>query len=600
MLHRLDEAKLWGAPTRKLDRLAAGLFRTGNLQSDGRAEHLSIAATRLAFCTSPATRQWLVSQEANLLECRFRLGVRDVADPKPCEADDDENDESTPNQNQTQNKPERHRWVSFERASCLLRRREPRVTLKNGRARVPDSLMPEVLVDDFRAEVSDALLATQRRLKFAQAEARGGGAFGTPVAMDIITRLVRWRPARPTRQENEAWVRQDREAAREAARLAGTDQRIQGTDRQLNSLTHNDALANVPHLPQPSTDEIEDLVVDGYFFGANGGSGGNAEGHDGRVRGGWCRGWRRRRRDAGNAPPATSLTTYGVSNGSLQQANDSAFGALPMEHFSPPIGVDAKRALRVIRKGVHHTKASSRAFPLCVRRQLSNLHKDHHLKHEQRFQLTLFFKGIDLSAEETLHVWRQQFNYGKMNDFQNEHRYHVRHAFGLEGKMADYPPFTCEKLGARKVYGGAVVASCPFAAARGGSMNSGNDTLNGPVNSLRDDLSNANINHVDAESIVDIAQRGDPRSACVAFFKATHGVGDDRPAELTPRDLKFPHDYYDKSVCVEGLVTKGEKGATSVDAGNATGTRPWITLELEEDTDDSEDEGGGEVGHRDH
>ena len=61
-------------------------------------------------------------------------------------------------------------------------------------------------------------------------------------------------------------------------------------------------------------------------------------------------------------------------------------------------------------------------------------------------------------------MWRAQFGHGKMNDFQNEHRYHVRHAYGLEGKMADYPPLTCEKLARRKVEPNGA-ASCPFAAA---------------------------------------------------------------------------------------------------------------------------------------
>ena len=106
-----------------------------------------------------------------------------------------------------------------------------------------------------------------------------------------------------------------------------------------------------------------------------------------------------------------------------------------------------------------------------MRRHLAGLHRDHHLRHEARFQLTLFFKGIDLSAEETLHVWRAQFGHGKMNDFQNEHRYHVRHAYGLEGKMADYPPLTCEKLARRKVEPNGA-ASCPFAVAAGGARSS--------------------------------------------------------------------------------------------------------------------------------
>ena len=61
-------------------------------------------------------------------------------------------------------------------------------------------------------------------------------------------------------------------------------------------------------------------------------------------------------------------------------------------------------------------------------------------------QLTLFLKGVDVTADETLAIWRAQFPHGRMSDYQREHTYAVRHAYGLEGKMADYPPHTCEKL----------------------------------------------------------------------------------------------------------------------------------------------------------
>ena len=394
--------------------MAAGLFydasKDAGARLDTRAERLSVAATRLAFCASPATTRWLVQQEAALFASRLRLGEREVPDPSPSEEDDEAEDEtsrraesaSLGDGTESAPKASRHRWVAFERASALIGRRAPGVLLRNGRARIPEAFVPEVLLHDHRRETEAALAATARRRRHAEAEARGAGAFGTPATADVLAKLVTWRPRRPNAEETEAWVRAEREASRRHG-FAETGSRA------------------------PVTEDLEDLAAppSGSFFGD---FDSNGAGREGRARTGWVRGWRRRRKDGGNAAPATSLSLLPDAGRAFGGA-DSAFGRLPAEHFAPPIGSDAKRALRVIRKGPRHAVAGARPFPLCVRRHLAGLHRDHHLRHEARFQLTLFFKGIDLSAEETLHVWRSQFGHGKMNDFQNEHRYHVRHAY---------------------------------------------------------------------------------------------------------------------------------------------------------------------------
>ena len=631
MLHRLDEAKLWGAPDRKLDRLAAGLFydasKDAGARLDTRAERLSVAATRLAFCASPATARWLAQQEAVLFASRLRLGEREVPDPSPSEEDDDDETRGEKEESSSNTRRERHRWVAFERAAGLIARREPGVVLRNGRARVGDSLVPEVLVFDRRRETEAALAATAKRRRHAEAEARGAGAFGTPAAADALAKLVTWRPRRPTSEETAAWVRAEREASRGAP---------SGAERSR----------------APATDDLEDLAPpgpSGFFFGppASRDADSTGAGREGRARTGWRRGWRRRREDGGGAA-ATSLSLYADSACRAFGGADSAFGRLPAERFlSPPLGSDAKRALRVIRKGPRHAVAGARPFPLCVRRHLAGLHRDHHLRHEARFQLTLFFKGIDLSAEETLHVWRSQFGHGKMNDFQNEHRYHVRHAYGLEGKMADYPPFTCDKLARRKVEPNGA-ASCPFAAAAISSAGArgkvppetGRAIKDGPsgtsvachVSRSDDDPASALLHEIqtlvppgDAERIARVAAGGNAREACRMFFRATHfpdganssARGDanesDRPdsalidANDTLRrlyrfeDLKFPHDYYDQSARVEeethrfaenprGFPNAGEKSKSA---------RRVVALEMEDDTDESEEEGGDLPGHRD-
>jgi len=596
VLHRLDEAKLWGAPDRKLDRLAAGLFydasRAPRLRLDARAERLSVAATRLAFCASPATARWLVQQEAALFAARLRLGEREVPGPSPSEEDDEAPETNGDGAASARRSPVRpcasraHRWVAFERATGLVARREPGVVLRDGRARVPDALVPEVLVADHRRETEAALAATARRRRGAEAEARGAGAFGTPAAADALAKLVTWRPKRPTAEETAAWVRAEREASRRR------------TFAEAGSAA-------------PATEDVEDLASPpsrsrGFFFGPE--TNENEGGREGRAKAGWCRGWRRRRReDGGDAPPATSLSVFPDAGRAFGGA-DSAFGRLPVERFEIPLGSDAKRALRVIRKGPRHAVAGARPYPLCVRRHLAGLHRDHHLRHEARFQLTLFFKGIDLSAEETLHVWRAQFGHGKMNDFQNEHRYHVRHAYGLEGKMADYPPLTCEKLARKKVEPNGA-ASCPFAAAASGarrereedattrepfetSRSDPNRFGSDPESALREEIGTV-VPPRDAERIARVAAGGNAREACRLFFRATHAPNDEANA-ASLEDLKFPHDYYDRSARVEEETKRFAGGA-----GGAARRR--VALEMEDDTDESDaDEGGDLPGHRDH
>jgi len=48
------------------------------------------------------------------------------------------------------------------------------------------------------------------------------------------------------------------------------------------------------------------------------------------------------------------------------------------------------------------------------------------------FNLRRYIKGLELSVDEALAVWRSQFSYGRMADFMREHTYHVRHTYGLE------------------------------------------------------------------------------------------------------------------------------------------------------------------------
>ncbi|KAK7043599.1 DNA primase subunit pri2 [Paramarasmius palmivorus] len=87
-------------------------------------------------------------------------------------------------------------------------------------------------------------------------------------------------------------------------------------------------------------------------------------------------------------------------------------------------------------------------FPLCMRNMHQNLRKDRHLKHFERLNYGLFLKVLGLSIEEALIFWRKSFIGGKLRDdqFDKEHKYNIRHSYGLEGRRANYPAKSCQQL----------------------------------------------------------------------------------------------------------------------------------------------------------
>ena len=551
-------------PQAHFDRISAGLFApspgpdgappdAAAAAAAARAERVSLAAVRLAFCQHPDSRRWLARQESLLYAARLRLGERPIPPPPT----DDATLRAHPHP-----APPNHRWVEFERATRLVSTRTTPVV--DGWTLVPDFRLVEVLAADHAAETTAALEATARRLEHATATP---GAFGTPAAARLFASLAAWRPGR------------DETAAHD---FVGGPAEIGGAGDVARG--------------------YGDWVGGDGDGNGNGGAGVSGAGADGR-RQGWRRGWRRKR---GSDATESSLPPRGAFGSSAVAGAGSAlpYGRLPEEPFVTKMGADAKRALRVLRKGPAVATASARPFPPCVRRHLRDLHANHHLRNTARFQLTLFLKGIDLTADETLAVWRSQFAHGRFADFQREHRYHVRHAYGLEGKMADYPPHPCEKLARREME-----VACPF--ARVGEASTSSERVG-----LRAELSET-VTPERADEIASLAERGAPRAACARYFVATHGGGgggggcgggggggcgggdgDDGARDFVAEaiaHLKFPHDYYDASVSLEEAVRRAGPGPVpggDRDADDAPARR-HLAIELEGSDSETEEETEG-------
>lgn len=100
---------------------------------------------------------------------------------------------------------------------------------------------------------------------------------------------------------------------------------------------------------------------------------------------------------------------------------------------------------------------AKRHFPACMRHLHDTLRRSKHLKHFGRLQYSLFLKvssylrhahtplrvssqGVGLSVEEALIFWRKGFSTMSDDKFNKDHRYNIRHNYGLEGKRTNYQP----------------------------------------------------------------------------------------------------------------------------------------------------------------
>lgn len=84
-------------------------------------------------------------------------------------------------------------------------------------------------------------------------------------------------------------------------------------------------------------------------------------------------------------------------------------------------------------------------LPPCIYGIVEKLEKNRHLKHRDRQTITLFLKDAGASVEETADYLRSKFDC-TAERFNKEYLYHVRHGYGLVGKMAKYKAFSCSVM----------------------------------------------------------------------------------------------------------------------------------------------------------
>lgn len=160
-----------------------------------------------------------------------------------------------------------------------------------------------------------------------------------------------------------------------------------------------------------------------------------------------------------------------------------------------------------------------RHAPLCMRHLHETLSATHHLRHYARLQYNLFLKELGLPVEEALIFWRRMFSTMTDDKFNKEHRYNIRHGYGLEGRRMSYPAKSCARIIMQDPPGPQDAHGCPFRHFS-------------PANLSAALTTHYNVPADEQQEIVNTAKAGHYHVACTRLFELTHqmprgqGLGD--------------------------------------------------------------------------
>ncbi|CAN0025684.1 unnamed protein product [Ectocarpus sp. 4 AP-2014] len=196
---------------------------------------------------------------------------------------------------------------------------------------------------------------------------------------------------------------------------------------------------------------------------------------------------------------------------------------------------DSRSMAIITRKNID--QLAEKHFPLCMRRTLRILRREHHLKYQARLQLISFLGNAGMEVDEILGLWREEFPKGMPADEyarkRNQYEYSLRHLCGLEGKRKAYRPQSCARI-ASVGWGGSGEGGyghgCPYHSrpkqAGGGGSGSGQSMAGGSNDtSLRGMLVAQSLPAADIEDIVaplESCRGAGAVGACRRHFLATH------------------------------------------------------------------------------
>lgn len=149
-------------------------------------------------------------------------------------------------------------------------------------------------------------------------------------------------------------------------------------------------------------------------------------------------------------------------------------------------------------------------FPMCMGSLHETLRRDHHLKHFGRLQYGLFLKVLGLSIDEAVTFWRKSLRTVTDDQFNKEHKYNIRHSYGLEGKRANYPAKSCQQL----LSPGPLDHGCPYRHYSPENLQT----------ALLSAYSSMGLTSADLPEIMATVKAGHFHVACTRVFEMTHSI----------------------------------------------------------------------------
>ena len=214
---------------------------------------------------------------------------------------------------------------------------------------------------------------------------------------------------------------------------------------------------------------------------------------------------------------------------------------------------------------------AKRSMPLCMANMYAKLSETHHLKHKARNQLGLFLKGIGLTVEESMAVWRGNFTKDPaMNaeKWQKDYAYGIRYNYGLEGKRVNWSPHSCMKIIQEPGTNAAAGEhhGCPFKTFDEAQ--------------LRAQLQAMSVAPADQSFILDKVRGHHYQVACGKYFEAKHKGTALIETELG--GIMHPNQFFDESAKFHAPASDGKEApatpaAASSSAADAVADTPADT-----------------------
>ncbi|QLG74469.1 hypothetical protein HG535_0G03520 [Zygotorulaspora mrakii] len=176
-------------------------------------------------------------------------------------------------------------------------------------------------------------------------------------------------------------------------------------------------------------------------------------------------------------------------------------------------------------------------FPLCTKNLFNALKENHHLRYTGRQQLSLFLKGIGLSADEALQFWQDAFTrdgHISVEKYDKEYKYNFRHNYGLQGSRINYKPWDCRTILSKPRPARGEYHGCPY--------------RDWNADKLASELQSMNLSSGQITSVLDSCEKSEFTVACTKTFEFTHKDQDTFNGEVTDQShIAHPNLYFEKS-----------------------------------------------------